>query len=318
MKSLEELRQFYNSVLMPDLQALEKQRRSVFNNIIYTAAGAFGVAFVIILITAANAPALPCFIFPIFGAVAVTALAGWFYSKGYKSDFKMAIIERIVKFLDSGLDYDPHGYISKSEFVNSKIFHTKPNRYKGDDLVWGKLGHTQLKFSELNARHESGSGKNRRVRTVFKGLFFIGDFNKHFHGRTVVLPDTSEKLFGRLGQKFQEWNIARDDLVKLEDPDFEREFVVYSTDQIEARYILSTSLMRRILDFKHKAGKKIHLSFVGSRVHVAVSYTRDLFEPRIFRTLLDFGPIREYFQDLSSAVGIVEDLNLNTRIWTKN
>ena len=40
------------------------------------------------------------------------------------------------------------------------------------------------------------------------------------------------------------------ELVKLEDPEFEKSFVVYSGNQTEARYILSTSLMRRILDYK--------------------------------------------------------------------
>ena len=110
----------------------------------------------------------------------------------------------------------------------------------------------------------------------------------------------------------------RDQLVKLEDPEFEKHFVVYSKDQIEARYILSTSLMRRIVDFKKKTKKDIHLSFVGSKVYVAISYVRDLFEPRVFQTLLSFEPIQQYFEDLSLAIGIVDDLNLNTRIWTKN
>ena len=59
------------------------------------------------------------------------------------------------------------------------------------------------------------------------------------------------------------------------------------------------------------------MSFVGSKVFVAVSFTRNLFEPKLFRTLLDFGLIQEYFEDLQLAIGIVEDLNLNTRIWSK-
>ena len=178
-------------------------------------------------------------------------------------------------------------------------------------------GATRIKFSEVHAEHESGSGKNRRRYTIFKGLFFIGDFNKDFAGQTVVLPDTAEKLFGRIGQKLQSLNIFRGKLIKLEDPEFERAFAVYGDDQIEARYILSTSLMKRIVDFKKKTNRKIFLSFIGSMVFVAVSYTKNLFEPRIFRTLLDFEPIREYFEDLQLALGIVDDLNLNTRIWSK-
>ena len=75
--------------------------------------------------------------------------------------------------------------------------------------------------------------------------------------------------------------------------------------------------MARITDFKEKTGKKIYLSFIGSMVFVAVPYTRDLFEPRLFKTLLDFEPIRRYYEDLQFAIGIVDDLNLNTRIWSK-
>ena len=35
--------------------------------------------------------------------------------------------------------------------------------------------------------------------------------------------------------------------MKLENPDFEKTFDVYSTDQIEARYLLSPSMMERLL-----------------------------------------------------------------------
>lgn len=42
-----------------------------------------------------------------------------------------------------------------------------------------------------------------------------------------------------------------------------------------------------------------------------------MFEPRITQTILDIGLIREYVDDMQFAMGIVEDLNLNTRIWTK-
>ena len=42
-----------------------------------------------------------------------------------------------------------------------------------------------------------------------------------------------------------------------------------------------------------------------------------MFEPRIFHTLLDISMAEEYFLDLQMALSVVEELNLNTRIWTK-
>ena len=317
MKTLDDLKRFYDTTLMPDLLALEGQRRGIARKIM----------IVIIVINVALGLGSLAFVFmesnmlAVVIAVALCLMIGGvvckLFTRGYVTYFKSLVIERIVHFVDDSLSYEPRSCIPKSTFMLSKIFTTKPNRYKGDDFVSGKVGATQIQFSELNAEYESGSGKNRHRYTVFRGIFFIADFNKHFNGQTIVLPDTAEKLFGRLGRKLQSLNVFRGELIRLEDPEFESHFVVYGSDQIEARYILSTSLMARITDFKEKTGKKIYLSFIGSMVFAAVPYTRNLFEPRLFKTLLDFEPIRRYYEDLQLAIGIVDELNLNTRIWSK-
>jgi len=318
VKTLEDLRDFYNTTLLADLQNLEQKRKKLVQKLIYliiTIVCVVGICFFLWLRNFNTSIAV------IFVPLVLCSIIGGFlcklFTRGYVAQFKSLVIQRIVHFIDENLSYAANDCIDKSTFMLSQIFTTKPNRYKGDDLVWGKTGATKIKFSEIHAVHESGSGKNRRRHTVFKGLFFIGDFNKDFTTQTVVLPDTAEKLFGYLGQKLQSLNIFRGQLIKLDDPEFEKHFVVYGNDQIQARYILSTSLMERIVEFKKKTGRKIYLSFVGSMVFVAVSYTRSLFEPRIFKTLLDFDPIRKYFEDLQLAIGIVDDLNLNTRIWSK-
>ena len=71
------------------------------------------------------------------------------------------------------------------------------------------------------------------------------------------------------------------------------------------------------IDFRRKTGKRICLSFVGSQLFVAIPYRHSLFEPKIFSKITDFQSVREYFEDLQIFIGIVEDLSLNTRIWTK-
>ncbi len=202
-------------------------------------------------------------------------------------------------------------------FLNARYSNISPDRYVGDDFVSGKVGATSIAFSEIHAEYKTGHGKNQEWHTIFDGLFFVGDFNKHFTGRTVVLPDTAERIFGHIGTLFQSWNAKRDDLIKLEDPEFEKLFAVYGTDQIQSRYILSTSLMKRITDFKNKTKRNIYLSFVDNKIFIAISCNKDLFEPNVFRTLKDFSSIQEYFNDLQLAIGISEDLNLDTRIWTK-
>lgn len=242
-----------------------------------------------------------------------------FLQKEYVSEFKEKIIKPTVKFIDKQLDYDAKKYIDSWKFIESKIFTTKPDRCKGGDYVCGKIGSSNIEFSEFHAEYKTKDNKARtNWHTIFRGLFFISDFNKNFNGRTVVVPDTAEKLFGFIGTKLQTLNFSRDQFIKLEDPEFEKLFAVYGTDQIEARYILSSSLMKRIVDFKIKTKKEIYLSFVNSKIYVAIRYNKPLFEPKIFKQIYFFDVMWEYFEDLQTAIGLVEDLNLNTRIWSKS
>lgn len=318
MKTLKDFEEFYNTSLAADLEVLEQKRRQLVRKLLIIGAALLcAVIVVIFLVGRSQSDAPVFFLFPIVVAAAVGGLICKVASKNYVAEFKSFVIGKIVRFVDENLSYEPNSCVRQSTFVPSKIFTTEPNRYKGDDLVHGKVGATRIMFSEVNAERVTGSGKNRHRYTIFRGLFFVGDFNKHFAGQTIVIPDTAELLFGRIGQTLQSLNVFRGQLVKLEDPEFEKNFVVYGSDQIEARYILSTSLMQRMVEFRKKAQRDVYFSFVGSMVFVAISYKRNLFEPRIFRTVLDFEPIREYFEDLQLAVGIVDDLNLNTRIWSK-
>ena len=322
MRTLEELRTFYTTTLVKDLSVLEQERRRQLHMAGIGLAAAAPVLVISLLITAATGLP-PIVIFGLLLAIIVFTAISSIGRKDYISSFKSAVIRPLVEFIDPVLRYNAAGSIPEESFVRSRMFAQKPDRYKGDDLVGGKVGATEIAFSEVHAEYKTTStdSKGRRHEhwhTIFKGLLFVGDFNKHFHGATVVSPDIAERLLGRFGQKLQGMTFFSDlKLVKLEDPEFEKLFVVYSNDQIEARYILSTSLMERIVQFRNKTDKDISMSFVGSKVFVAIPHTKELFEPKVFQTLLDFDMIREYFEDINLAVGIVEDLNLNTRIWSK-
>jgi len=321
MKTLDELKAFYTDELSADLKQLEARRKQIMQNSII----AIGVIVVLGLIAAgvilsAGGPP-PVLIVIAIICVIIGAIAFKCIGSGFKLEFKQRIIGKIIHFLEPDLSYTPNGLIDKHTFQMSKLFTHHIDRYSGEDLVRGRVGKTDIMFSELHAEYKTTSGtrKNRRTEwhTIFKGLFFIADFNKDFQGQTLVLPDSAEKLFGGFGKMLQSWNIGRPDLVKLEDPEFEREFVVYGNDQVESRYILSTSLMRRILDFKNKSGTKVYLSFTGSKVFVAVPMNKNMFEPKYLSNLDDFNPVYHYYCDLAFAAGIVKDLNLNTRIWSK-
>ncbi|GAB1544745.1 hypothetical protein NUACC21_74210 [Scytonema sp. NUACC21] len=161
-------------------------------------------------------------------------------------------------------------------------------------------------------RFEEEIIKNEYSRkTVFKGLFFRARFNKTLKGKTVVLPQLYNSNINSL-------NLRKGQLVKLEDPEFSQLFTAYGDDQVEARYILSTNLMSKLVKFRKKARRNIYVSFVENMIYIAIEYPEDIFEPKLFHTMLSFAPMGEYFESIQLMLGIVEDLNLNRRIWGNN
>jgi len=309
---------FYNETLRPALQSFEDERRRILGRTVRLGAALFAVALAAGLIGGGAW----------WAGMAVAAVGTGIGFAVFRGDwairFKTSVMPRILDHLAPGLSYEPAACIDESDFERSRLCERRIDRYRGEDRVQGQVGATAIAFSEIHAQHreeyrDSKGRRHTRWVTLFKGLFFVGDFNKHFQSVTVVVPDTAERMLGSwLGNMIQKANFARSgELVKLEDPEFEKVFAVYGDDQVEARYILTPALMRRLLEFRKRTGRDVSISFAESSVFVGVAYARDLFEPRLFSSLLDPSWARSYFDDVTMAVGIVDDLNLNTRIWTK-
>jgi len=316
MKTLDQLRQFYDTDLKRDLADFERQRQKIVSHsmIVFGVLAGAGVVGALLLMRQGMPPVFLLFI--LIGCVIIGGVYYYIAGMDYRSGFKEIILRKLITFVEPGLDYRPALGISQSLFTAAGLFLHHIDRYKCEDMIGGKVGKTEIAFSEVHAEYKTTThtGKSRHTEwhTIFKGLFFIADFNKDFHGRTVVLPDTAEKLFGLFGQTLQSWNSSYGQLVRLEDVEFEKEFVVYGTDQIEARYILSPAMMEQILLFRREVGKKIYLSFLGSKVFVAIPVQENMFEPKMFSSVLDFDVIAEYYAQLQLGVGIVDELNLNT------
>jgi hypothetical protein len=322
MKSIEELREFYETSLQTQLAEFERQRQSIVTKSLITLGIVVAVGLVIGLFFIGKGASPIIFLFILIGALVVGAGFAGSLAKEYRHGFKYVILRKLMAFIEPGLEYRPQDGMPKPLFEVTGLFRHQIDRYRSEDMFEGKSGKTQVSFSEVHAEyktttHTRKGGTQTQWHTIFKGLLFMADFNKEFHGQTRVLPDTAEKLFGSFGQTLQSWCASAGELIRLEDPDFEKEFVVYGTDQIESRYILSTSLMERILAFRRKAGADIYLSFLGSKVFVAISMQNNLFEPKMFSSAMGFDTIVEYYNQLSLPIGIIDDLNLNTRIWSK-
>jgi hypothetical protein len=319
---LQQFRTFYEADLRPVLEEMDARRRRICKTFLLSAAAVAILGAGVCVAVGGARDVLPLGFYVALAAAALVWFVWRLLTRQFVLDFKQRVISAVVRFVDPQLVYSPTDHVTLSRFAESGLFLQRVDRFRGEDLVRGRVDRTELEFSELHAEHrtvthDSRGRRRERWETIFRGVFFVADFHKHFHGETVVLPDRAQRLLGFLGQKLQALNPARGELVKLEDPEFERQFVVYGSDQVEARYLLSTSLMQRMLEFRTKSGQPVYFAFAHSNIYVAISSARDRFEPSLFSTLASFDRVRQFLADLEFVLGIVEDLNLNTRIWSK-
>jgi hypothetical protein len=320
MKSISELTDFYYKNLYPILQTLEEERLALKNRIIKTGAFYTAIAAFIAYYLLQNPHiGFDIVIFYLFAAFSGGAVLYKYLIKDYKSAFKTKVMAPLIHELDENLSYMPQLHISELNFTRSRLFTSTPDRVNGNDLIRGKIEGVSIELSDFHAEKKHKDSKNRTSwSTIFQGLFIVSEFNKHFKGQTVILPDSAQNTFGSLiGNWLQANNFSRNELVKMDNVDFEKEFVVYSNDQIEARYILTHTLMDRLLNYKRKTKHPIYVSFIGGNIYMAIEYNKDLFEASVFHSLLKYKIAMEYLGTLHLAVGIVEELKLNQKLWSK-
>jgi hypothetical protein len=307
MKTDREFDEFYLAELLPGLKKLEASRENV---LVVAYLSAIPVIAFILAYLSGN----PWWMLAAFAASASAYFRYRSMRGSYAKDYKARIVRKIVRFADERLEYRPGRGVSESQFIASGLVETDLSRFESEDLVSGRLGETEIAFSEVRTWARGGKDSSRRS---FNGLFFSADFNKRFKGRTLVLPDRAERFLGEAG-KFAQTVIPRDEkLVKLENPEFERLFAVYGSDPIEARYILSPSLMERLVRLRSRIKHRALVSFSDNRVILTVEYDGDAFEPNVLIPVASLETTTLYFHLVQFMAGIVDDLRLNTRVWGK-
>ncbi len=232
--------------------------------------------------------------------------------------FREKILPQLLKAVAPSLKYHPHSGIARSRFEGLKIF-GHFDRYSSEDRITGMLDKTRIEAGEVHIekRQRDKNGKTT-YSTIFRGVIFIADFNKHFNCRTVVMPDVAERCFGKLiGSFLQRMNFMDGSAVRLENPEFEKYFSIYSSDQIEARYLLTPDFMEWLLALRKLENNNIRVIFQDSNIAIALKRSNGWLEPPFFGKLASQERLEKLLNELIAILQLVDTLNLNTRIWSK-
>jgi hypothetical protein len=179
-------------------------------------------------------------------------------------------------------------------------------RSKFEDLFSGayKTSAFELYEGHLEQRHTDSKGRTR-YSTVFRGQLIRMHFPREFLGVTIVRRDAGVfNVFGggdAGGRKLER--------VRLVDSRLERAFEVWSTDQVEARYLLHPVMMERLLELESKLhGKRLRCAFEGGDLLVAIE-GGNLFEPGdLFKPLVDPTRARRIIDEVSGVFRVMDQV----------
>ena len=296
--------------LAPTLQVLENKRKELLRK-----GRSEGLIYAAIFLVVGVIALLILKLEGIFGPIVIVVVSVIIFitcinnkSKIFSFFYKEEVVDEIIHAFCPNATYSPNNGVSEDLFRNSGLF-TSPNRYHAEDLIEGCLDKTSFICSEVHAEERRARSTKNGVQyyweDIFKGFLFIADFHKEFQGETTVLRDSFFKI--KMGAS----------RVKMENPDFEKVFDVFSTNQIEARYLIIPSMMERMLKLDSNFKKGITISFRDSTILVAIPDSKNRFEADVWSSLSDMSILKSDFAVLQSLLDIVDELNLNTRIWSK-
>ena len=303
---------YYNNVLLPKFAQVEVERQKYLRYFIWGLVIVFvilplvcGGFFFVFLVNRGVKIDIPAEVIFFSLLVIIAIIASPLHI--FKSKSKNRVMPELIKYFGD-FSYEYERRIDEDTLDKSQLFNAY-NRHSGDDYFSGTYQNVQITVSEEELLYHTSNGKRSSTTTVFDGIVIILSMNKKFSGQTVVFKDWGIfNTFHKLGCGLQK--------IALEDSVFEKEFEVYASDQLEARYLLTTAFMERMLKVRNVFhGRKIQFSFFDNKLLIAINTGQNMFESTsLFRSATDRRMVDETFEQIVSIMAIVDILKLNKNL----
>lgn len=122
---------------------------------------------------------------------------------------------------------------------------------------------SQIKIKKMT---EDESGKTNYI-TLFEGIFGSINTDTNYNFDLKITPDIKNKFLNQAMSDFKKMLGANKNVVRLENPEFERFFEVYSSNQVEARKVVTINFMEELLKLRKKINKNITVIYMAKRVY---------------------------------------------------
>ena len=196
------------------------------------------------------------------------------------NDYQSLIIKPLLKHLRLSLNITSEGEFPQGVYKQSQLFTKAYDSFFSTEVVTDNL-QRDLTLGYVRTQYTTGSGKNRQTHTIFSGLMVRIPCPKATSGQTFIFPDGSEKLLGGFAKQLQGMtDHAGAKLVTMDNPDFEKTFQVYTTDSVQAHYLLSTKWLEKLTDFQKELKIPISIAWHSGMCYVALHGYESPFTPQ--------------------------------------
>ena len=289
---------FYAKTISPYLESLEQERVAAVKNANVKGLAASAFVFALAAFVYSKTGSIPFFI----GISVVALLLGFgtrhIIAHKISGEIKQFIMDNVCGFV--GLDYACDNFSAPDlEIWRTNKLLPGYDRVNFEDQMSGTAHGAGFIFCEahLETKHRDKDG-NTTWSTSFRGILLTINCPHKFLGRTVVLRDA-----GWFNAK-KKSGMKR---VGLVDPVFEDIFEAYSTDQVEARYLLTPDFMQRLVDLETTiSGKRIRFGFLQRQLYIAIE-APDQFEiGSMFKTLLGTERTQKILDEIGAIYNVID------------
>lgn len=118
------------------------------------------------------------------------------FNNKFIQTLKLQCMDKVIKAFGNLKWYDCCDLITNNELTKSQLF-AFYNRRTALDAFKGKYKDVTFQISETQMYHESGSGKNRTVVTIFRGVIIKFKANKDIKATTIIATKGDHNIKNR-------------------------------------------------------------------------------------------------------------------------
>lgn len=263
---------------MSELEKLEELRKIVVKKTVTGIAIAVVLAFLMFILTEGKSGS---YLFPfVVIDIIITTIITRKDKKEFNKLYKTTIVLNSFKKAFTDVDYDMEKGISYDQIASTQMMNMG-DRFYSNDYFKAKYKNINFESSDVHIQEEhTDSDGDTTYVTIFKGQWFVFDFNKPFKANIQVCAKNFSNA--RRGSLFSKTKYNK---VVMEDIEFNKEFRVYAQNELDAFYVLTPNTMEKIKELKRKTKGKLLLCFIDNRLHVGLHNNKDLFEANIFKKI---------------------------------